>query len=259
MYTALVRRCILAFLFIGAGLVAPVFGADLAVSAAISMKDGLSDAGHLFEQKTGDHLTFNFLASGPLMKQIEEGAPVDVFISAAHKQMDDLNAANLIDAATERVVAKGELVMIVPADEKDAPISFAELDSPKCKRLAIGEPKSVPAGDYAMQTLRSLNLADKLEDRLVTAANVRQVLDYVERGEVDAGLVYRTDAQSSNGKVRIVAVADESTHQPIEYPGAVIKSSKEHDEALHFLEFLTSTEGEDALTRHGFLNPAPKP
>ena len=254
MYTTRLPRCAPSVLLIYFILVPPTRAATLTVSAAISMKDGLTDAGQQFEQTTGDHLTFNFLASGPLMKQIEEGAPVDIFFSAAHKQMDQLKSENLIDDSTQRIVARGELVLIVPADAKDPPTSFAELNSPKCKRIAIGEPKSVPAGDYAMQTLKSLNLADVLAPRLQTAANVRQVLDYVERGEVDAGLVYRTDALSSGGKVRIVAVADESTHQPIEYPGAVIKSSKEHEEAQKFLEFLSSTQGEDVLARHGFLS-----
>ena len=231
----------------------PVLGGSLTVSAAISLKDGLTDAGQEFEQKTGDHLSFNFLASGPLMKQIEEGAPVDVFISAAHKQMDELKSANLIDEATERVVAKGQLVLIVPADEKDPPTSFARLTDPKYKRIAIGEPNSVPAGDYAMQTLRSLNLADVLQDRLQTAINVRQVLDYVERGEVDAGIVYRTDALSSRGKARIVATADESTHKPIDYPAAVIKASKEPAEAEKFLEFLVSSDGQGILKNRGFV------
>jgi molybdate transport system substrate-binding protein len=226
---------------------------SLTVSAAISMKDALTDAGHAFEARTGDHLTFNFLASGPLMKQIEEGAPVDVFVSAAHKQMDELKDKALIDPATERIIAKGQLVLIVPADEKDPPTSFAELADPKFKRIAIGEPNSVPAGDYAMQTLRSLNLADVLKDRLQTAINVRQVLDYVERGEVDAGIVYRTDALSSNGKVRIVAVADESTHKPIDYPAAVIKASKAPAEAEKFLEFLASPDGQDILKNRGFV------
>jgi molybdate transport system substrate-binding protein len=231
----------------------PVACADsLTISAAASMKDALTDAGHQFEQKTGDPLTFSFLASGPLMKQIEEGAPVDVFISAAIKQMDELRTEKLIDEATERVIAKGELVLIVPVDEKDAPSSFADLADPKYKRIGIGEPKSVPAGDYAMETLRSLHLADAVKDRLQTAANVRQVLTYVERGEVDAGIVYRTDALSSK-KVRIVAVAEQSTHKPIEYPAAVIKSSKEHDEAERFLEFLGSAQGKDVLKRYGFL------
>jgi molybdate transport system substrate-binding protein len=238
-------------------LIAPAWGAPLNISAAASMKDAITDAGHEFQQKTGDELTFSFLASGALMKQIEEGAPVDVFISAAHKQMDQLQAEKLIDDASERVIAKGELVLIVPADEQDAPTSFADLANPKYKGIAIGEPNSVPAGDYAMQTLRSLHLADAVKDRLQTAASVRQVLDYVERGEVDAGIVYHTDALTSK-KVRIVAVAQASTHKPIEYPAAVIKSSKEHDEAQKFLDFLSSQEGRDVLERYGFLNADPR-
>jgi molybdate transport system substrate-binding protein len=231
---------------------------SLTISAAISMKDALIDAGHAFEAKTGDQLTFNFLASGPLMKQIEEGAPVDIFVSASHKQMDELKAKGLIDPVTERIIAKGELVLIVPVDEKDSPTNFAQLADSKFKRIAIGEPNSVPAGDYAMQTLRSLNLADVLKDRLQTAINVRQVLDYVERGEVDAGIVYRTDALSSGGKVRIVATADESTHKPIDYPAAVIKGSKAPAEAEKFLQYLGSSDGQGILKNHGFVAAAAK-
>lgn len=226
---------------------------ELTISAAISMRDALTDAGNQFERTTGDRLTYNFLASGPLMKQIEEGAPVDLFVSAAHKQMDELRSLHLIDDLAEAVIARGELVLIVPGDAKDAPSSFAELANPKYQRIAIGEPKSVPAGEYAMQTLQSLGLADELKDRLITGASVRQVLAYVEAGEVSAGLVYRTDALGSGGQVRIVAVADEASHHPIEYPAAVIKASKEAAEAGRFLDFLLSAEGQEILTKHGFL------
>ena len=228
--------------------------ADITVSAAISLKEALADAGRAFEKKTGDHVSFNFLASGPLMKQIENGAPVDVFVSAAHKQLDDLKKENLIDRATERVVAKNQLVLVVPSGAINSPGKFEDLSDARFQRIAIGEPRSVPAGDYAMQTLAALKLTDALKDRLKMGANVRQVLDYVERGEVDAGIVYRTDALISGGKVRIVATADESTHQPIEYPGAVIAASKQHDDALHFLEFLHSTDGTEILTRYGFAS-----
>jgi molybdate transport system substrate-binding protein len=258
MYIATLRR-IGPLFSIGAVLwLQPVLGATLTISAASSMTDAMNDAGHQFERKSGDHLVFNFLASGPLAKQIEEGAPIDLFISAADKQMEELKRAHLIDPATERVVARGEMVLIVPAGAKDPPTSFAELAGPRCKRLAIGAPKSVPAGDYAMQTLKSLHLAQALESRLVMAVNVRQVLDYVERGEVDAGLVYRTDALISKGKVKIVATADESTHQPIEYPAAVVKSSRNSAEAEGFLDFLGSSQGRDTLARYGFLSGEPK-
>jgi molybdate transport system substrate-binding protein len=234
-------------------LIAPAaYGANLTASAAISLKDALTDAGKRFEQKTGDQLSFNFLSSGALARQIERGAPADLFISAARKQIDELSDKHLIDPATIQVIARGQLVLIAPADEKNPPVSFTDLADPRFARIAIGEPATVPAGDYAMQTLRALKLDGLLAPRLQTAANVRQVLQYVERGEVDAGIVYRSDALAGGDRIRIVAVADPSTHQPIEYPGAVIAESASPAEARRFLDFLRSADEQDALVRLGF-------
>ena len=249
---SLIRRSLLTLL----ALDSSSHAAQVTVSAAISMKDALTDIGKQFEQSTGDHVSFNFLASGPLMKQIEEGAPVDVFISASHEQMDELQRQGLISPATRQDVADGDLVMVVPAKANiDPPASIADLASPRFQRIAIGDPATVPAGEYAKQSLTSVDLMDRLKDRLKTAINVRQVLEYVEKGEVDVGFVYRTDAVHAGDQVKIAATVPARAHEPIIYPGAVIAKSAQAAEAKRFLEFITSAAGRATLVGYGFTVP----
>jgi molybdate transport system substrate-binding protein len=192
------------------------------------------------------------------MTQIQSGAPIDAFIAAADKQVDDLAKAGLLDEATRRIVAGNALVLIVPPDAKDAPNAFEKLADSNVARLAIGEPKTVPAGRYAQQVLRSLKLIDKLSDRLVYGANVRQVLDYVIRGEVSAGIVYQTDAIEAGDKVKVVATADAKWHDRIVYPAVVIKASAGHDAAKRFLDYLATDQAKAILQSRGFT-PAPSP
>jgi molybdate transport system substrate-binding protein len=231
------------------------------VSAAISLREAVTDAAKSFEAETGDHVDFTFGASGQLAAQITNGANVDAFISAAEKQVGDLTRAGLVVDGSRRVVAGNSLVLVVPADAGDsAPSGFEHLADAGTKRLAVGEPKTVPAGDYAMQTLRSLHIADALNGRLVYGANVRQVLDYVERGEVSAGLVYATDAKEAGDKVHVVATAEKSTHEPIIYPAVILKSSSHADVADRFFKYLTSSEkGRAALSGRGFTFPTTRP
>src|SRR5262249_16230047 len=134
---------------------------------------------------------------------------------------------------------------------------------PSVKTVAIGEPKTVPAGEYAMQVLKKLGLADQLQRRLIYGENVRQVLSYVERGEVSAGIVYSTAAKESGDKVRVVATAKPDTHEPIVYPAIVIRASTKQDAARRFLDFLVSEKGRRILIENGFSVPTepsePKP
>ena len=225
------------------------------VAAAISMRESLREIGKLYEQQTGQAVTFTFGASGQLMAQIRNGASIDAFISAAAKQIDDLDKAKLIDPATRRDVAGNELVLIVPSDDVTSPNGIRLLTSPGFKRLAIGEPKTVPAGQYAEQTIAKLGLAEKLAGRIVYGANVRQVLDYVARGEVSAGIVYRSDVVDSNRKARPVIIFTENVHEPIRYPAAVIAPSKHADAARAFLDYLGSDRAIAVFTAHGFTRP----
>ena len=227
----------------------------ITVGAAISLKDALTDIAHCYESDTAQKIDLAFGSSGQLAAQIRNGAPIDLFISASPKQIDDLAKANLIDQTTRRTIATNTLVLIAPAASTDPPKSWQDLTNPKFKRIAIGDPRTVPAGEYAAQTLESLHLSDALNDRLVYGSNVRQVLSYVERNEVPAGIVYLTDAQQSGNKIKLIAKADPSTHDPITYPAADLKSSPHHEAALQFLNYITIETSRSILTKKGFTPP----
>jgi molybdate transport system substrate-binding protein len=238
---------------------AAAFAEAVRVAAAISLKDAMTEVAAAYKAEGKGEVGFTFGSSGQLQAQIEYGAPVDVFVSAAHTQVDELVEARLADRATKRVVAGNRLVLIVPAGAKSAPATFADLSDPKYRRVAVGEPKSVPAGQYAAQSLKSLGLLDSLKGRLVYGANVRQVLDYVERGEVDAGIVYATDAIESGDRVRVAARAEPAAHDPIEYPAVIVSNSRRRKAAGDFLDYLGSDKAREILSRKGFTPPSPAP
>jgi molybdate transport system substrate-binding protein len=150
-----------------------------------------------------------------------------------------------------------ELVMIVPAGSKLRLTGIKSLTRDDVKKIAIGQPKSVPAGQYAMQTLASLKLDQAVAGKIVNGANVRQVLDYVQRGEVDAGFVYATDAQQIGDRVKIIANAPEDSHDPIVYPAVIVAASKKQLAVDRFFTFLGSREGKKILERRGFITEAP--
>ena len=158
------------------------------------------------------------------------------------------------------MVAGNQLVLVVPAAAKLGVVhAFTDLANAAVTKVAVGEPRSVPAGLYAQQTLRALKLDNALKDKIVYGANVRQVLAYVERGEVQAGLVYRTDAKEAGDKVIVVATADAATHEPIVYPFAVVTKSDHFDAAGHFLDFLASDKAVAVLRAKGFSIPTDSP
>jgi molybdate transport system substrate-binding protein len=227
-------------------------GDTVRVAAAVSLSESMNQIARQYENESGDRVELTFGSSGQLAAQIQSGAPVDAFISAANKQVDDLAKAGLIDEASRRVVVGNALVLIVPPKAVGAPESFVALAEASVRRVAIGEPKTVPAGQYAQQVLRALNLIDKLGDRIVYGANVRQVLDYVIRGEVSAGIVYRTDALEAGDKVKVVATAEEKWHEPIVYPAAIIRSSRKCEAAKKFLDYLGSEKAQSILRARGF-------
>jgi molybdate transport system substrate-binding protein len=257
----LVRTLIVAVMLVVSSAARPAVAEPVRVSAAISLKDALEEAARAYKAAGGGEVEFVFGSSGELMAQIKAGAPADAFISAAGKQVDDLVRAGKVDEATRRVVAGNRLVLIVPAGAaaagKARPGGFKDLADPAVGRVAIGEPRTVPAGQYAMQVLIALRLADGLGDRLVYGSNVRQVLDYVERGEAAAGVVYATDAKQAGDKVKVVATADPTTHDPIVYPAVVVRASRHKAEAQRFLDFLASEKGKAILAGYGFTDGAP--
>lgn len=223
---------------------------SLTVSAAASLRDAAEELKALYAAKQPNvKITYNFAASGPLQKQIEEGAPVDLFISAGKTQMDALAAKGLIVDASRRDLLGNDLVLIAG---KDSTISgFEGLADKSVGKISIGTPDTVPAGQYAREVLTALTVWDKIQPKLVLAKDVRQVLTYVETGNVDAGLVYRSDAV--NGKnIRVIAVAPAGSHRPIVYPVAIIKSTRHPKEAEEFALFLSSDEAAAVFTGHGF-------
>ncbi|MDB5294140.1 MAG: molybdenum transporter, periplasmic molybdate-binding protein, partial [Phycisphaerales bacterium] len=243
----------LAFLVLFAA--APAAADTVRVGAAISLKEALGEVAALYRADTGDAVEFSFGSSGQVMAQIRNGADLDVFVSAAAAQMDALEKAGIVDPATRRTVATNTLVLVVPAS-RNAPASFAALADRAGGRVATGEPKTVPAGQYARQVFAALKLTDALAPRLVYGTNVRQVLAYVERGEVAAGVVYATDAKTVGDKVRVVATAAAGTHEPIVYPGVVVKTTKRPAAAQRFLAYLSSSpQARTAWTARGFGPP----
>ena len=222
------------------------------VSAAISLKDAFNEIGELYEQRTGGKVTFNFGSSGTLQKQIETGAPTDVFASAGDAQMDALEKLGLIDTATRSEIVRNRLVVIVPAGSQEL-ASLSDLTRDGVKRISAGNPKTVPAGQYTEQTLQKANILDILRPRLVFGEDVRQVLDYVARGEADAGFVYSTDAKIAGDKVRVALTVAEELHDPIIYPMAVIKDTKQPEAARRFAEFARSAEAREILQKYGFV------
>ena len=224
--------------------------ADLTVSAAASLKDVVVEVETVYKQSPAK-VTFanNFGSSGTLAAQIDQGAPVDLFISAAAKPMDDLKKKGLIVAGTRHNLLRNTLVLIAPLDSKLR--DFQGLTDKSIRLIALGDPASVPAGQYGKQTLLSLHLWNQLNAKFVLAKDVRQVLTYVETGNADAALAYATDAQAS-GKVRVVATAPESMHDPIIYPVVVVKGGRNEDAARKFVEFLNSPIAHAIFMKHGF-------
>jgi molybdate transport system substrate-binding protein len=224
---------------------------ELTVSAAISLKDALDAVAQRYRaERPGTEIHFNLGASGTLQRQIEQGAPVDVFISASEDQMDSLETKGLLLAGTRRDLLKNAIVLIVPKG-KTGIAGFQDLARPDVKVIAVGEPQTVPAGKYAQQVLTHFHLYDQLKPKFVLGKDVRQVLTYVITGNVDAGIVYATDAESTDA-VTIVATAPEDSHAPVIYPVAILNSSKDPDEAKRFLDFLAGAKARTAFEKYGF-------
>jgi molybdate transport system substrate-binding protein len=231
---------------------------ELVLSVTVSMKEAVEALGRDFAaRRPGVVLRYNFGASGDLQKQIEAGAPVDVFVSAAQRQMDELEQKRLLVVASRRAFARNVLVVVKP---KDSPVDLtrpADLLDGRVGRIVVGNPKTVPAGQYAEESLRTLGLWERLQSKLVFAENVRQALDYVARGEVEAGFVYATDAVARGGQVKEAFRPGEETYRPVVYPAAVVAGTAQAALAQAFVDLLVSREGQAVLARFGFQPPPP--
>lgn len=224
---------------------------EILVSSATSLKDVMSDIKIQYEKNNPNiKITYNFDSPGSLANQIENGAPVDVFISAAKKQIDQLQNKSILLPDSSKAFLKNEIVLITPIDQKDI-LKLADLEKENITKIAIGEPNSVPAGQYAKETCTTLGLWDKLQPKLIFGKNVRQVLTYVETGNVDAGFVFATDAKVSK-HVRTVIQFESNTHSPILYYYAVIKTSSHIDESKEFVNFLNGEESQAIFKQYGF-------
>jgi molybdate transport system substrate-binding protein len=229
---------------------------EVTLSVAISMKDVVEELGRGFmAARPGVTLRYNFGSSGELQKQIEAGAPVDLFISAAQRQMDDLEKAGLITVTTRRVFARNVLTVVKPVDSKIDIAKPADLLDARITKIAVGNPKTVPVGQYTEESLKALGLWEKLQPKLIFSENVRQALDYVARGEVDAGFVYTTDAATRTQQIKEAFRPPEDTYRPVLYPVAVVASSKNPAIARAFADLLMSRDGQMVLGRFGFLPP----
>jgi molybdate transport system substrate-binding protein len=244
------RECF-RWLLLGAMAAAvPVHAEDVVVSAAISLSNAFKDIAAMFEKEhPGTRVVLNFGASDVLLKQIEQGAPADVFASADEATMDRAASANLVDVASRKNFASNTLVLIVGAGV-NSPKTLRDLGNPVYAHIAIGNPDSVPAGRYAKQALTNAGLWSSLLPQLVQTQNVRQALDYVVRGEAQAGLVYATDAATQVEKVHIALVVPTAT--PVNYPIAVATAAPHPVLAREFTMLVTSPASEIMLKHYGF-------
>ncbi len=248
------KRTFVPLLLWAAGTLGPVHAQSLIVSAAASLKDALTAVNATFQAaQPGIKIAVNYGASGALQHQIEHGAPADVFISAAAKPMDALAAQGLLLKGTRADLLTNTLVLIGPPGAK-VPKDFPGLTAPEVRRIAVGEPKSVPAGQYAEEIFAHFGITGAVAPKLVFAKDVRAVLTYTETGNVDAGIVYLTDARHSKSAT-ILASAPDDAHQPVTYPAAIIASSKHPEAARAYLRFLCSEEAEAIFKSFGFGIP----
>lgn len=229
---------------------------EITVSAAASLNRVLTEIGRNYERERGVRVRFNFGASGALQRQIEEGAPIDVYIAAAERNMNELARQNLIETASRRIVAGNRLVLIVPRDSRLPIHRFKDLVSPAVTHVAVGGPQ-VPAGLRAREVFARLGIWPQIERKAVRAKDVREVLAQVERGNVDAGIVYFSDAVASRA-VRMVSVAPASMHARIRYPAAVIAKRRNAPAAnalaaRDFVRFLASSQARAIFRHHHFL------
>lgn len=226
---------------------------DLTVSAAASLKSALNEVQAMYQkEKPNSKIAITYGGSGTLQQQIEQGAPVDLFFSAATKNMNALKDKDLLDNNTIKNLLQNKLVMVVPKDSKAKISSFSDITSSGIKKLALGEPKTVPAGEYARQTFDYFKLSDDaIVKNAVLAKDVTEVLTWVAGGNADAGVVYSTDAKTSD-KVTVVATAPDAAHDPINYPAAVVKATKHPVATNDFLNFLTSDVAKAVFVKYGF-------
>src|SRR5450432_301619 len=243
------RRLLTAFLMMP---ILHTSAADLRVFAAASLTDAMKEIAAAFEKQTGIHVSSNFGASSLLARQIEEGAPADVFLSADETKMDQLQKDGFVDPSSRKDLLANSLVIVAPADSSLTISTPADLLKPEIRKIALADPVAVPAGIYAREFLTHESLWEKLKAKVVPTENVRAALAAVEAGNADAAFVYKTDTGISK-KVRVVYAVPEKDSPAIRYPMAIVKETKSRAAAEQFIAYLQSTAATVVFERFGFV------
>lgn len=224
---------------------------EVTVLAAASLTDALDEIIAEYEKDADATITPSYAGSGDLVQQIEGGAPCDIFISASKSNMDQLEEGGYIDSDTRQDLLSNTLTLIAAAEKKDV-VTMDTLTSADVGTIAVGEPETVPAGKYATQVLDNLGIANQLTSKIVYAKDVRAVLNYVTTADADCGFVYRTDAVLEKDNIAIIGDVDESLHDAILYPAAILKDAPEGDAAAGFFEFLQGDFAKEVFEKYGF-------
>lgn len=228
---------------------------SLLVATAASLTEAFTEIGEAFDQANGAETTFTFDASGALQKQIEAGAPVDVFVSASPVQVDNLLQKELVDEPSITTFASNEIVLAVPSDSKLGISRFQDLATEQVKRVATADPQTAPQGMHSIEVLTTLGLLETVRPKLIYSRSAPQTLTYVKQGEVDAGIMFATDALAGGNDVTVVEVSDPAWHSEIAYVMAVVSASEAKTLGEAFVDFTTGREGRAILERYGFLVP----
>ena len=224
-------------------------GKEVLVLAAASLTDVLTELATTYKEATGVTVTFSFASSGALQTQIESGSPADIFFSAAQKQMNVLEEKSLIDSDTRKNLLENKVVLITPANSTLNIKSFNDMVNPDVKK--IGQPKSVPVGQYSEEILSNLSILDTVKAKAVYGSDVRNVLSWAETGEIDCGIVYETDAKIANN-INIITQAPEGSHRKVIYPIAIVSSSKNKEEAKKFIDYISTENSIKVFEKYGF-------
>jgi len=230
---------------------------DVEVFAAASLTNALKEIGANYEKAGGDHIVFNFAASNVLEMQIKAGAPADIFFSADEARMNDLETDGLIVKENRKDLLSNSLVIVVPADSTVTLTSAAQLADPKIQKIALGQPLSVPAGIYARIYLQKIEIWDRVKARIIPTESVRAALAAVETGNVDAGIVYKSDALQSN-KVKVAYEVPVAEGPVIAYPVALVQGSKHDAAAKKFLDYLGEGSSLKTFEKYGFITKGSK-
>lgn len=223
---------------------------SITVSAAASLVDALEEVSERFNEEYPDvQVDFNFGGSGALMQQILQGAPADLFFSANESHFEEVVDEGYIDEENTVDLLRNEIVLVVP-EGSSAVTSFDDLEN--LESIGIGNPESVPAGEYSMEAFENMDILEELESKFIFATDVRQVLNYVETENVDAGVVYHTDALTSDG-IEVVDTAPEDSHSPVVYPLGTLNGTDNPEAQRAFYEFVQSEEAGEVFNEYGFI------